>query len=83
MTTIYCITKEEQRIVRELARAAGIDWKTIAARPMEAEFWCACYRDCDQNVRETLDRIRWECPNCGGRDCPGCLPSSQNLSCFV
>lgn len=24
----------------------------------------------------------WKCPNCGEHTCPGCLPSSQNLSCF-
>jgi hypothetical protein len=57
MTTQYYITKEETRIVRELCRAAHIDWHTIAARPMVAEHWVSCYREADRDVEKALDAI--------------------------
>lgn len=25
----------------------------------------------------------WECKSCGSRECYGCIPCGQNLSCFV
>jgi hypothetical protein len=56
-TTGYHLSKSELNIVRKMARAAGTNWKALAARPTLAQAWLDCYREADNSVPGGLSRV--------------------------